>query len=104
MSLRIFENQNDKLDALIKLTKLETTISFKLYINDVVKSFFRRPSKSKIRELKKSIKQLLNLWPEDRRDEFRNECYRTIQRYEAMQPSKWKKWGYHIIKIIDILR
>ena len=103
-NLTLLENQIDKIDELIKLTKLGTTIRIKSYINDLVKSVFDNASYRKIRKFKKSIEQHIEVWPEDKRDEFWNEYSRTIERYEALQPPKWKKWGSHLIKLISVLR
>ena len=103
-NLTLLENQIDKIDELIKLTKLGTTIRIKSYINDLVKSVFDNASFRKIRKFKKSIEQHIEVWPEDKRDEFWNEYSRTIERYEALQPPKWKKWGSHLIKLISVLR
>jgi len=103
-NLTLLENQIDKFDELIKLTKLGTTIRIKSYINDLVKSVFDNASYRKIRKFKKSIEQHIEVWPEDKRDEFWNECSRTIRRYEALQAPKWKKWGSHLIKLISVLR
>ena len=98
------QEQINKLDELIKLAKLGTTIHIKSYINDLIKYFFDNASNRKIREFKKSIGHYIEVWPEDKRDELWNEYSRTIGRYEAMQPSKWKKWGCRLIKLISILR
>jgi len=70
----------------------------------LVKSVFDNASFRKIRKFKKSIEQHIEVWPEDKRDEFWNEYSRTIERYEALQPPKWKKWCSHLIKLISVLR
>lgn len=103
-NLTLLENQNDKFDKLIKLTELAATIHIKSYINDLIKPFFEKPSNRKIKKLKKSIEQHIEGWPEDKREEFFNEYFRTIKRYEGLQPSKWKKYGKGLLKLIPLIR
>lgn len=93
-----------KFDELIKITEFSVTIHIKSYINDLIKPLFENPSNRKIKKLKKSIEQHIEVWPEDNREEFFNEYSRTLNRYEDMQPLKWKKWGSHLLKLIFILR
>jgi len=100
----LIKEQNDKFDELIKITEFSVTIHIKTYINDLIKPFFKNPSNRKIKKLKKSIEQYIKIWPENKREEFFNEYSRTINRYEDMQPLKWKKWGSNLLKIISILR
>lgn len=102
--LALLKNQSDKFDELIKLIKFGTTIQIKSYINDVIRPIFDVASNKKIKEFKKSIEKHINIWPEDRREEFWNEYSRSIGRYEAMQPAKWKKWGARLLKLISVLR
>lgn len=93
-----------KFDELIKITEFSVTIHIKSYINSVIKPFFENPSNRQIKKLKKSIEQHIEFWPEDNREEFFNEYSRTLNRYEDMQPLKWKKWGSNLLTIISILR
>ena len=93
-----------RFDELIKITEFSVTIHIKSYINDLIKPFFENPSNRKIKKLKKSIEQHIEVWPEDNREEFFNEYSRTLSRYEDMQPLKWKKWGSNLLKIISVLR
>jgi len=103
-SLALLKEQNDKFDELIKIMEFSVTINIKSYINDLIKPFFENPSNKKIKKLKKSIEQHIEGWPEDKREEFFNECFRTIKRYEDMQPLKWKKWGSNLLRLISVLR
>jgi len=100
----LLKEQNAKFDELIKNTKFALTIQIKSYINDQIKPFFANPSNKNIKKLKKSIEQYIEVWPEDKREQIKNEYTRSIKRYEDTQPSKWKKWGSHLIKLISVLR
>jgi len=102
--LALIKKQNEKFDELIKITEFSVTIHIKSYINDLIKPFFENPSNRKIKKLKKSIEQHIEFWPEDNREEFFNEYSRSLNRYEDMQPLKWKKWGSNLLKIIAVLR
>ena len=99
----LLENQNDKLDELIKLSKFGTTIQIKSYINDMIKTIFNKASKKRIKEFEEIIEKQLETWPEDRRNEFLEEFFRTLGRFKAMQPSKWRKWGSYLLKLISLL-
>ncbi len=101
--LSLLKKLNDKFGELIKINEFSTTIHIKSYINDLIKPFFEKPSDRKIKKLKKSIEQHIEGWPEDKREEFFNEYFRTIKRYEELQPSKWKKYGSALLKLIPIL-
>ena len=98
------KDKNEKIDELLELTRFGTTIQIKSYINDYIKSVFDHASRRKIREFKKTIKQHIENWPKDRRDELCNEYSRIIEHYENLQPSWWKKWGSGLIKLISVLR
>ena len=102
--LDLLKEQNDKFDELIKITEFSATIHIKSYINNLIKPFFKNPSNKKIKKLKKSIEQYIEVWTADKREVFFNECSRTIKRYEGMQPLKWKKWGSNLLRLISILR
>ena len=102
--LDLLKNQNDKFDELIKLSKFGTTIQIKSYINDMINFHFPKASKKKGREFQKSIEDHIKMWPEDRRVEFLEEFSRTLGRYKAMQPAKWRKWGSYLFKLISLWR
>ena len=99
----LLQIQDDKLDELIKLYKFGTTIQIKSYINDLIKPIFNKASKKKIKEFEAFIEKQLETWPEDRRNEFLEEFFRTLGRYKAMQPAKWRKWGLYLVKLISLL-
>jgi len=100
----LLKDLNEKFSELLSLTEFSNAIHIKSYINDLIKPFFEKPSDRKIKKLKKSIEQHIEGWPEDKREEFFNEYFRTIKRYEELQPSKWKKYGSALLKLIPILR
>lgn len=100
----LLQEQIEKFDKLIKISEFSAKIHIKSYINDLIKPFFENPSNRKIRKLKKSFEQYIEDLPKEKREEFYKEYSRTIRRYEEMQPSKWKKWGTHLIKLVSILR
>ncbi len=95
---------NNKLGELIKINKFGTQIHIKSYINDVIKSGFANPSNRRIKLLKKSYEQHTEGWSEDKREKFYNDYTRTIRHYEAMRPSKWKRWGSRLFKLISLIR
>jgi hypothetical protein len=99
----LLENQNDKLDELIKLYKFGTTIQIKSYINDMIKPIFNKASKKKIKEFEEFIEKQLETWPEDRRNEILEEFFRTLGRYKSIQPTKWRKLGLYLLKLISLL-
>lgn len=99
----LLENQKDKLDELIKLFKFGTTIQIKSYINDMIEPIFNKASKKKIKEFEEFVEKQLETWPEDRRNEFLEEFFRTLGMYKAMQPTKWRKWGSYLLKLISLL-
>ena len=90
-------------EVLIKLYKFGTTIQIKSYINDMIKPIFNKPSKKKIKEFEEFIEKQLETWPEDRRNDVLEEFFRTLERYKAMQPTKWRKWGSYLLKLISLL-
>jgi tetratricopeptide (TPR) repeat protein len=100
----LLEEFKSSFGTLVELAKLTSTINIKSYINDHIKPYFDQPSKKKIKKLKKSLQQQLEVWPEEMRKEFLNEYLRTIKRYEELQPPKWKKYGSTLLKLIPILR
>lgn len=100
----LLKEQNSKFDELIDNTKFAIKIQIKSYINELIKPFFDNPSTRKIKKLKKSIEEYIGIWPKDNQEDIINEYFRTIKRYEEMQPSKWKKWGSHLIRLISVLR
>ena len=102
--LSLLKKLTNQFEKLIKITEFSTTIQIKSFINDLIKPFFEKPSNRKIKKLKKDIEQHIEGWPEDKREEFFNEYFRTIKRYEDLQPSKWKKYGSGLLKLIPILR
>lgn len=102
--LSLLKKQIDKFDKLIKISEFSAIIHIKSYINDLIRPFFRNPSNKKIKKLKKSIEQHIEGWPKERREEFFKEYFRTIRRFEEIQPTKWKKWGKNLLKIISLLR
>lgn len=93
-----------KFDKLIEVSEFTATIHYKSFINDLIKPFFRNPSKKKIRKLKNSLEKYIEDLPDIKKVEFINEYFRTIKRYKDMQPSKWKKWGNYLLKILPLLR
>lgn len=93
-----------KFDKLIEVSEFSATIHFKSFINDLIEPFFRNPSKKKMRKLKNAFEKYIEDLPDEKKGEFINEYFRTINRYKDMQPSKWKKWGNYLIKIIPLLR
>ncbi len=93
-----------KFDKLIEVSEFTATIHYKSFINDLIKPFFRNPSKKKIRKLKNSLEKYIEDLPDVKKVEFINEYFRTIKRYKDMQPSKWKKWGNYLLKILPLLR
>ena len=102
--LTLLRSMISRLDKLIEVSEFSATIHYKSFINDIIKPFFRNPSKRKIRKLKTSLEKYIEDLPDVKKVEFINEYYRTIKRYKDMQPSKWKKWGNYLLKIIPILR
>jgi len=94
----------NELAPLKELIKLGTIIQRKSYINDVIKPIFDNLSSRKIKQLKKSFEQEIEGWPIEKREEFRYDYAKTFERYESMQPSKWKKWSSNIFKLFSILR
>ncbi|KKN27461.1 hypothetical protein LCGC14_0864470 [marine sediment metagenome] len=93
-----------RFDKFIEISQFSATIHFKSFINDLIKPFFRNPSKKKIKKLKNSLENYFKDLPDETKVEFINEYNRTIRRYKDMQPSKWKTWGNYLLKIMPILR
>ena len=93
-----------ELAPLKELIKLGTLIQRKSYINDVIKPIFRNLSNRKINQLKKSLKNEIEGWSIENRGEFYNDFIKTFERYENIQPSKWKKLGSNIFKLLSVLR
>ncbi|GAH62481.1 unnamed protein product, partial [marine sediment metagenome] len=102
--LALLKTQISRLDKLIEVSEFSATIHYKSYINDLIKPFFKNPSKRKIRKLKNSFEKYIEDLPDIKKVMFINEYYRTIKRYKDMRPSKWKKWGNYLLKIIPLLR
>ena len=102
--LILLKAQNDKFDELLKLIGFSNEIQIKSFINDQVKQFFENPSKKKIKKLKKSLEQHVEVWPEEKREELFNEYFKTIKRYEELQPPKWKKYGSTLLKLAFVIK
>ncbi len=107
-----FEVQNRSLEYILKkelaplkeLIKFGTTIQRKSYINDVIKPIFDNLGSRKIKKLKKSFEIEIKGWPKEKREEFYYDYAKTFERYENMQPSKWKKLGSNLFKLLSVLR
>lgn len=105
------EVQNESLENILRkelaqlkeLIKLGTSIQRKSYINDVIEPFFPNLSKRKKKQLKKSFKNEIEGWPIENRGEFYNDFTKTLKRYENMEPSKWKKLGSNLFKLLSVL-
>jgi len=99
-----FKEITNKFDELIEMVKFSNLVHIKSLINDEIKPYFKKASKKKIKKLKKSIEQHIEIWPEEKRKEFYEEYFRTIKRYEELQPPEWKKYGSGLLKLFSILR
>lgn len=93
-----------ELAPLKDLIKLGTAIQRKSYINDVIKPIFNNLSGRKIKQLKKFFEQEIGGLPIEKREEVYYDYVKTFERYENMQPSKWKKLGSNLFKLVSILR
>lgn len=96
--------RNEKLEELIKISKLGTTVLIKTYVNDLITPVFYHPSKKKFKKLKKFFEENLDSWPEEMRGEILGEFHQALERFKGLQPAKWKKWGGYIYKILSLIR
>jgi len=104
--------QNKSLENTIKkelarlkdLIKLGTAIQRKSYINEVIKPIFNNLSGRKIKQLKKFFEQEIGSLPIEKREEVYYDYVKTFERYENMQPSKLKKLGSNLFKLLSVLR
>ena len=55
------------------------------------------------KKLKESFEQEIEGWPREKREEFVYDFTKTFERYENMQPSKWKKWSSNLFKLFSLL-
>ncbi len=92
------------LAQLKELIKIGTYIQLKSYINDVIASFFPNFSNRKKKQLNKSFKNEIESWPIENQGDFYIEFTKTLERYEKMQPSKWKKLGSNLLKLLSVIR
>ena len=93
-----------ELAPLKELIKVGISIQRKSYINDVIKPIFRNLSNRKINQLKNFFKNEIEGCSIENRGEFYNDFTKTFERYENMQPSKWKKLGSNLFKLLSVLR
>ncbi len=94
----------DRRDLIFKRTSdRRDLILMKSYIHESVKPFLDKPSKKKLKKLEEMVNTYKDDWPDEFWQSFVKEYRRIIEQFKELQPSKWRKWGKILMKLITLI-
>jgi len=97
-------SQTELFSEVMKLKKDKIIIQIKDFIDGQIRHFYKNPSRKIIRKLEKKILETVKGWPEKYIPFVIEEYKRSINFYEGLQPSKWKKWSKSLLNLIPYIR
>ena len=78
-------------------------ILMRTYINQSLKPFLNKPTKRQFKKLKSMVDSYKDGWPVDLWESFVKDYHRVLEQCKKMQPSKWKRWGNVLMKLVTII-
>lgn len=90
-------------DKSLESSDKRNLILIRSFVSQSLDSVLEKPGKKTLNKLKTYVTNSKENWPDDLWELYVQEFHQRLELFKNLQPSKWKKWGNALLKIIPLI-